>query len=202
MAVLDLKKQFKHLYEPRKGEFAIVEVPPMRFLMVDGTGDPNTTPAFQEAVEALYGTAYTIKFSLKKTDSSMDFVVPPLEGLWWAYDLSTFHPGERNAWNWTLMIAQPATITENMVQHAFTQMARAKRLLRLFPRFEVYEEGWAIQTMHVGPFSGEGPVIEQMHASLKEKGYEPRGKHHEIYLSDPRRTKPEKLRTVLRQPVV
>lgn len=202
VAVLDLKKQFRHLYEPRKGEFAIVEVPPMSFLMVDGSGDPNTTPAFQEAVEALYGTAYAIKFSLKKVDSSMDFVVPPLEGLWWADDLSTFHTSDGNTWKWTLMIAQPEAVTENTVRRAIVQMAEKKKHLRLSPRFEVYEEGRAIQTMHMGPFSEEGPIIERMHASLKEKGYELRGKHHEIYLSDPRRTRPEKLRTVLRQPVV
>lgn len=201
MAPTDLKKQFKHLYEPRRGEFAIVEVPPMHFLMVDGEGDPNTAPAFSEGIKALYGTAFTMKFLLKKIDLALDFVVPPLEGLWWADDPSAFHESRRAEWKWTLMIAQPDSVTEDLVRQALRQMADKKKLPLQPPRFELYSEGLAIQTMHVGPYVDEGPVIEKMHVSLREMGHVPRGKHHEIYLNNPQRTKPEKLKTVLRQPV-
>ena len=174
----------------------------MQFLMVDGEGDPNTAAVFHEGIQALFGTAYSLKFLLKKIDPSLDFVVPPLEGLWWTEGPCGFDTVDRNAWKWTLMIAQPDSVTEELLQHAVEQMRTKKKLPNPMPRLELFTEGLSIQTMHVGAYSEEGPVIEKMHACLKEMGYGQRGKHHEIYLGDPRRTEPGRLRTVLRQPIV
>lgn len=202
MPPTDLKKHFRRLYEPRRGEFAIVEVPPMRFLMVDGEGDPNTVAAFQQGTQALFGTAFSVKFLLKKIAPSLDFVVPPMEGLWWTDGSCAFDTWDKDAWKWTIMIAQPDSVTEELFQRAIEQVAAKKRLRHLLPRLELFEEGLSIQTLHVGAYSEEGPVIEKMHACLREMGYGPRGKHHEIYLGDPRRTEPGRLRTILRQPIV
>jgi len=201
MSKLDPKKELKHLYSPSAKEVVFVDVPPMSFLMVDGQGDPNGSQAFQEAIEALYGMSYTLKFMLKKSEKR-DYAVMPLEGLWWADDLSDFAKGNKDRWKWTLMIAQPDFVAAEQVAAARAELERKKNppaLSRL--RFERFEEGRAAQILHVGPYSAEGATIERMQRFAAENGCALAGKHHEIYLSDPRRTAPEKLKTVLRQPI-
>ena len=198
----DFKKELKHLYSPSKKAFTIVDVPPMQFLMVDGHGDPNTSQEYQDAVEALYAVAYKVKFA-SKADLERDYVVPPLEGLWWAGDMDTFTTSrDKSAWDWTMMIMQPEWITQEMVERAIEQVGKKKELPAL-PRLrlDTYHEGPSVQIMYVGAYDDEGPTIARMHAFIEAEGYEPGGKHHEIYLGDPRKVAPEQLKTVLRQPV-
>jgi hypothetical protein len=199
---LDLKKQWKPLYEGKAGAIVAVDVPSLNYLMVDGEGDPNTAPAYQEAVEALYSLAYTLKFTLKKSPRAIDYGVMPLEGLWWADDLRVFHEVDKSAWKWTAMIAQPAFFTRTDIDAAIKEVRKKKNPAALDRvRFEALDEGAAMQVLHVGPYSAEGPVIARMHEAIQTAGKKLHGKHHEIYLSDPRRTAPEKLKTILRQPM-
>jgi hypothetical protein len=203
MEKLDLKKDQKHLYAPSAKAVALVDVPPMNFLLADGSGDPNTGPAFHEAVEALYGLAYTLKFMVKK-GQGIDYAVLPLEGLWWAEDMGAFAPEtmDKSRWLWTLMIRQPEQVTPGLFEQAREQVQKKKALPYLDQvRWENYAEGPSAQILHVGPFSEETATIQKIQAFMKEQGYDFNGKHHEIYLSDPRRTAPEKLRTIIRQPV-
>ncbi len=199
---LDLKKTFKELYNPSAKEFSVVDVPPFAFLMVDGRGDPNTAAEYQTAVEALYSVSYTLKFMVKK-GQGIDYAVMPLEGLWWAEDWSAYTADRRDDWLWTMMIHQPEVVTAELVAEAIEQVRTKKKLERAADvRFESYHEGLAVQIMHIGPYSAEGPTLARMHNEfVPQNGYELTGKHHEIYLGDPRRTAPEKLKTVLRQPV-
>lgn len=201
METLDLKKDLKHLYNPSAKAFSLVEVPVMNFLMIDGTGDPNTAQAYREAVEALYAVAFGIKFAVKK-GQGIDYPVMPLEGLWWVEDMALFSTARKDDWLWTMMIMQPALVTADLVT-AQVESTRKKDLPALGKlRFESYTEGLAVQILHLGPYSAEGPVLARMHHEfIPQNGLELTGKHHEIYLGDPRRTAPEKLRTVLRQPV-
>lgn len=198
----EIRKAFKALYSPAAGSFAIVDVPAFDFLTVDGEGNPNTVSAYKEAVEALYSASYTLKF-MSKAELGRDYVVPPLEGLWWADDWSDFIAGRRDRWRWTMMIAVPDFVGEAMARRAIDEAARKKALSGLARlRFASFEEGLAVQTLHIGPYSEEGPVIRGMHEEfIPANGLALTGKHHEIYLGDPRRSAPEKLRTVLRQPV-
>ncbi|MGD8489294.1 MAG: GyrI-like domain-containing protein [Anaerolineae bacterium] len=203
MEKVDLKKTLKHLYRPSAKEFAVVEVPPMQYLMIDGHGDPNTALAYAEALEALYAVAYKIKF-LSKKELGKDYVVPPLEGLWWAEDMASFTTArDKSAWSWTMMIMQPSWISAGQFESAVQQVEAKKSLLALPQlRLEMYDEGLSVQILHIGSYDDEGPVLEEMHHQfIPEQGLEMAGKHHEIYLSDARRTPPEKLKTVLRQPV-
>jgi hypothetical protein len=200
---IDFKKDLKHLYQPAKDEFSIVEVPAFNFLMVDGRGDPNSAQEYQDALEALYAVAYKIKFMSKKR-LDKDYVVPPLEGLWWAEDMDVFTTGgDKSSWLWTMMIMQPDWITPEIFEEALIQVEKGKNPVALTKiRLERYHEGLAVQIMHIGSFSEEGPTIAKMHNEfLPENSLEENGKHHEIYLSDPRRVAPEKMKTVLRQPV-
>jgi hypothetical protein len=199
----DFKSEWRHLYQPSAEEFEIVDVPPMRFLMIEGQGDPNTAQEYGEALEVLYAVAYKIKFMSKK-ELGKDYVVPPLEGLWWAEDMDVFTTAEdRNAWQWTMMIMQPEWVTEEFYERARNQVGKAKAPPALSKiRLESYHEGLSAQILHIGPYSEEGPTIHKLHHEfLPENGYQEAGKHHEIYLSDPRKVAPEKLKTVLRQPV-
>jgi hypothetical protein len=202
MPKADVKKQLKHLYAPSAKEVSIVDVPEMGFLMIDGQGDPNTSREYQEAIETLYTVAYQLKFTVKKRDPELDYVVPPLEGLWWTEDMGDFATGNKDAWQWTAMIYQPDHVTRELFEEA-VQQVREKKDPAALPllRFEPYHEGLSVQIMHIGPYADEGPTIERLHAFAQEKGYRLRGKHHEVYLGDPRRTAPEKLKTVIRQPV-
>ncbi len=201
MGKVDLKKELKELYFPSAKEVAMIDVPEMSFLAIDGIGNPNTSGDFQDSFQALYGVAYTLKFELKKDES--DFAVMPLEALWWANDMSSFMEARKDEWKWTNMIAMPDFVTEEQVGAAKEQLL-AKRgevpgLEKL--RLERFAEGLSVQIMHIGPYAEEAPTIRRLHDFMDEKGYTFGGKHHEIYLSDPRRTKPERLKTVVRQPV-
>ena len=204
MAKIDYKKEWKHLYNPPKTEFTIVDVPRMKFLMVDGHGDPNKAQEYQDAIEALYGVAYKMKFISKKT-LERDYVVPPLEGLWWAEDMETFSTArDKSQWDWTMMIMTPEWVTAEIFANAVEQVRKTKNPGSLDKvRLEQYHEGLSVQIMHMGSFDDEGPVLAEMHSEfIPGNGYIENGKHHEIYLSDFRRVSPEKLKTVLRQPVL
>jgi hypothetical protein len=202
MEKIDLKKEFKHLYNPSVKEAGLVDVPAMNFLMIDGAGDPNTAQEYREAIEALYGLAYTLKFMLKKGEAAIDYVVPPLEGLWWADDMNSFLIGDKNAWYWTAMIMQPEHITLELVNQAREELQKKKNPAALPKlRFEAFHEGLSAQIMHIGSYSAEAPTIEKLHNFIHSSGYNRSGKHHEIYLSDPRKAAPEKLKTVIRQPI-
>ena len=200
---LDFKKELKHLYRPSAKDFVVVDVPEMQFLMIDGHGDPNTTQEYKDAVEALYGAGYKLKF-MSKQDPGTNYVVPPLEGLWWAEDMEAFGAQrDKSAWDWTMMIMQPEWITQEMFEQAVEQVQKKKDLPALLKlRLESYHEGLSVQIMHIGSYDAEGPTLARLHDEfIPQNGYEEAGKHHEIYLGDPRRTAPEKLKTVLRQPV-
>jgi hypothetical protein len=199
--VFDWKKDLKGIYFP-KNEVAEVTVPKMKYLMIDGSGDPNTSADFQKAVEALYALSYTIRFNIKKAGGTV-YSVFPLEGLWWADDMNEFTNNfdDKSNWKWTLMIAQPDFVTAEKVEEC-REVALKKRSNPSLPsvRFEEYEEGTVAQLMHIGPYSAEGPNIQKIHKYIEGVGGKLNLKHHEIYLSDQRRVAPEKLKTVLRQP--
>jgi hypothetical protein len=202
MRRVDHKKELKHLYGPPVRQVVEVEVPPMNFLMVDGRGDPNTALAYTEAVEALYGVAYALKFMVKRGPLAVDYKVMPLEGLWWVEDMSHFSMADKDQWLWTSMIMQPDLVDLASFEEAVAQVQKRKDLPALGRmRFERYHEGLSAQVMHVGPYADEAPTIERLHQYIAGRGYQRRGKHHEIYLSDPRRTVPEQLKTVIRQPM-
>ena len=200
MAKLDLKKEYRHLYNPSSKECSIVDVPEMQFLMVDGAGDPNTSVAYTEAVEALYAMSYTLKFISKQ--ESVDYTVMPLEGLWWTPNPAEFSMEDKSAWEWTALMVQPEHITTDLVTNAADEVRKKRDPAALDRvRLERYREGLAVQILYFGPYADEAPTIERLHRFAIDGGYQLRGKHHEIYLSDPRRTAPEKLRTVIRQPI-
>ena len=203
---LDLKKELKHLYMPSAKNVEIVHVPKLNFVMTDGQMEPGETPetsvVFQNALEALYGISYTLKFMSKlREENPIDYTVMALEGLWWV-DSGEFDFNVAEPWRWTLMIMQPEHITEKMYQEALQQLKKKRDSPVLSQlRFEAFCEELCIQTMHIGPYSEEPQTIQRMRAFAEENGYAYCGRHHEIYLGDPRRAKPEKLRTVLRHPV-
>ncbi len=201
METLDLKQALKHLYNPSAKAPIQVDVPPMNFLMIDGQGDPNTAEVYKQAVEALYSLSYTLKFAAKKGALQIGYPVMALEGLWWVDDLRMDIYANRDTWHWKMMMMQPDIISAEMVEAAKADVERKKGLTNLDQvRFETFHEGLCAQIMHIGPYSAEPPTIECLHAFIHDMGYELRGKHHEIYLSDPQRTAPEKLKTVLRMP--
>jgi len=201
MEKIDFKKTLKPLYSPPAGEFASVEVPLMQFVKVDGEGDPNTAPAYRSAVEWLYGVSHAQKFAAK-TALGKDYVVPPVEGLWWADDPKRFTAREKDQWRWTMMIMVPDFVSRDMFQIA---VAKTSGKLGQPPhglRLEPYDEGLSLQTLHVGSYDEEGPVLARLHGEVMlNKGMAFNGPHHEIYLSDPRKTESARLKTILRQPV-
>ena len=201
MEKVNLKKELKEFYNPSKAKVSFVNVPAMNFLMINGKGDPNTAKSYAEAIEALYAVSYTLKFMVKKGKMAIDYGVMPLEGLWWVEDMRLFDPEKKDDWLWTSMIMQPDFITKVMVEEAKDKV-RQKKNPKALPlmRFESFKEGPSAQIMHIGPFSEEGPNIARVHKAIEDNGHELSGKHHEIYLSDFRRTAPEKLKTVVRQP--
>ncbi len=201
MAKIDLKKELRHLYSPSAKAVSVVDVPPLNFLMLDGRGDPNTSPAYAEAVEALYALAYALKFKIKKSKAGVDYAVMPLEGLWWVDDMRQFSVKDKEAWKWTMMIVQPEYVTPALCVETSGEVEKKKALPALSKiRFESYHEGQAAQILHIGPYSEEEPTIAKIHAFIIQSGYQLSGKHHEIYLKDPRRSAPDKLQTVIRQP--
>lgn len=202
MSKIDFKKEYKELYAPPK-KFVVVDVPEMQFLMADGHGDPNIIPEYQEAVEALYALAFKIKFASKK-QLGKDYVVPPLEGLWWADDPEAFTTArDKSRWDWTMMIMVPDWISPEIFADAVEQVRKGKNPAALDRvRLERYHEELAVQIMHIGSYDDETPTLLELHSNfIPENGYVENGKHHEIYLSDPRRVAPEKLKTILRHPI-
>ena len=198
---IDFKRELRELYAPGRTP-VLVDVPEMAFLMIDGHGDPNTADSYREAIEALYTVSYTVKFAIKRGPAEIDFGVMPLEGLWWAEDPTAFSRGERSQWSWTAMIMQPEVVKADIVEEACHEAAAKKPLPALDRlRYERFAEGPAAQVMYVGPYQDEGPTIAALHACIAEHGGTLTGKHHEIYLGDPRRAAPEKLKTVIRQPL-
>jgi len=189
------------LYSAAK-EPVLVDVPVMKFLMIDGTGDPNVGTCFQEAIQALYGLAFTIRFMVKDHQWPKDFMIPPLEGLWWTADSGEFDYTKRGEWKWTAMLMMPEFITSEMLAAAVKSQKEKKDDPTLAKvRLEEFREGKSAQVLHVGPYSAERPTIEALHEFIKAKGFQRSGKHHEIYLGDPRSTPPESLQTILRQGV-
>lgn len=201
MSKIDYKKEFKHLYRPSAKKVETVDIPVMNYLMIDGEGRPGNEN-FQNAIEALYPLSYTLKFMIKKGEIGIDYGVLPLEGLWWADDMSAFTEDKKDRWKWTLMIMQPVLITEAMVQTAIESVKAKKNPIALpLVRFTSFDEGKVAQTLHVGPFSEEGPTVECVHDYIHACGSERSGKHHEVYLSDIRRAAPENWKTIIRQPM-
>jgi len=204
LAKIDLKKELKQFYNPAISKISVVDVPAMNFIMIDGHGNPNTSKEYQDAIQTLYPIAYTLKFTIKK-EKAIDYGVLPLEGLWWADDMTSFATGHKDAWRWTAMIMQPEYVSVELFNRAVEQVGKKKKLPSLDKaRFGSFREGLAVQTMYIGPFADEGPTIEKLHHYIRDNGYVFDGlkqKHHEIYLSDYRKTAPEKLKTVIRQPM-
>ena len=202
MSKIDFKKELKHLYQAPKKDFQVVEVPEMNFFKVDGQGTPGVVPAYTAALEALYAMSYKTKFLSKNLGK--DYVVPPLEGLWWADDMASFTSArDKSQWRWTMMIMTPDWITEDMIRQAREETQKKKDLPALeLLRWEPYQEGLSAQILHLGSYDDEGPVLARLHHEwMPDQGYTFNGLHHEIYLSDPRRVEPHKLKTILRQPI-
>ena len=211
MKKLDLRKEFKNLYQPSAKKVELVKIPRFKFIMIDGKIEkgksPGTSPAFAEATQAMYGISYTLKFTSKQDKKNpIDYPVMPLEGLWWVED-GFFDITKPGNWFWTLMMMQPEHVTETMFESAMKKVVEKKgdspSLAKV--RFETFEEGLCVQTMHIGPYATEPATVERMKTFMQENGLRDRvglgGKHHEIYLGDPRKSAPEKLKTVLRHPV-
>lgn len=199
---IDFKKNFKNLYKSSAKQVVQVDVPAMSFLMIDGQGDPNISKTYAEAVEALFSVSYTLKFMIKKGKVAIDYGVLPLEGLWWADNISDFITGNKARWKWTMMIMQPEFISPELVEEAISQVIKKKQLLAANKlRFELFDEGKAAQMLHIGPFSEEGPTIEKVHQFIDDQNLSRAGKHHEIYLNDIRRAAPANWKTIIRQPM-
>ena len=203
MKKIDFKREFKHLYKPSAKNVSIVDVPAMNFLTITGEGNPNTAQTYKDAVSALYSVAYTVKFMVKKGELAIDFGVMPLEGLWWVEDMTQFSTDDKDSWLWQMLIMQPEFVTAEMVAEAKAQVKKKKGLVAVDQlEFERIVEGTAVQILYTGPYADEGPTIQTLHEHVRQQGGELSGKHHEIYLNDPRRTAPERLKTVIRQPFV
>ncbi len=196
----DLRRELKPLYQASVKEVVQVDVPAFQFLMIDGVGDPNTSPEYAQAVEALFSASYTVKFMIKKGSEAIDYAVMPLEGLWWADDMSTFDAGNKGKWKWTMMIMQPAFVGPEVLQSALAEVKKKALPAVGKLRLETFAEGSCAQILHVGPFSEEGPTIQKLHAYINSSSSLV-GKHHEIYLSDIRRAAPAGWKTIIRQPM-
>jgi hypothetical protein len=201
MEKIDLKKTFRDLYKASSKTVEFVDVPPLQYLMIDGSGDPNNSSSYAAAIEALFSVSYTIKFKVKKGPQEIDYGVMPLEGLWWADDMSVFTTGDKSQWKWTAMIMQPDFVTEEVIRKAITEVEKKKNLDLSKMRFDTLTEGTCAQFLHIGPYSEEGPTIEKVHHAILTRG-SLRGKHHEIYLGDMRKTDPSRWKTIIRQPMV
>ncbi|WP_040793460.1 GyrI-like domain-containing protein [Nocardia paucivorans] len=201
-AKIDFKREMA-VYRARHGQIQLVDVPDLQYLMIDGHGDPNTDPSFAEAAGALYPLAYKLKFTSKQ-DLGRDYVVMPLEGLWWSDDMDTFTSArDKSRWDWTLMIMVPYWIDQDMFTDAVARVAAKNRPRRLHEvRLDSLSEGRCAQTLHIGSYDDEAEVLARMHHEfIPGHGLRMVGRHHEIYLNDFRKVAPDKLRTILRQPV-
>lgn len=202
MEKIDYKKELKEFYSA-KSEPKIVKVSNLKYITAAGEGNPNTSESFKRCTEALFGIAYTIKFMIKKGETSLDpidFTVMPLEGQWWAEDMETFLTRDKDSWKWKIMILMPEFVTEKIFSDAKEKLKIKKNPIALSSvAFEKIEDGLSAQIMHIGPFDNEGPTIEKLHKFIEESGYKIKGFHREIYLSDFRKAAPEKLKTIIRQ---
>jgi hypothetical protein len=197
---VDLKKELKNLYNPSAKEVSVIDVPAMNFLVVDGEGAP-ISPQYSAAIEALFSVAYTLKFMVKK-GKNIDYSVMPLESLWWVDDMSKFSADRKDEWKWAALIMQPKYVTSDDFNLAIEQVKKKKNPIAL-PKVRLirFKKGPSAQTMYVGPFSAEGPIIVKIHAHIQNGGHALSCKHHEIYLNNPATTAPEKLKTIIRQPM-
>ncbi|WP_295457774.1 GyrI-like domain-containing protein [uncultured Thiodictyon sp.] len=201
MDKIDLKKDLKHLYQPSAKEVVEVDVPAMNYLMVDGEGDPNTLPAYADAVEVLFMVSYAAKFMVKKGETAIDYGLMPLESLWSADDMSKFFTDDKSNWKWTAMMMQPSFVTSEIIERAISDVKKKKNPSAISKvRLESFAEGRCAQIMHIGPFSEEGPTIATVHRFIDARNWRT-GRHHEIYLSDIRKAEPAKWKTVIRQPM-
>jgi hypothetical protein len=206
MPKIDFKKEFKELYTASKNKPMILEVPEINYLMIDGQGDPNTSLEYKKAMEALFPVSFKVKFISKK-EKSQDYVVMPLESIWWAENMENFNVDNKSNWKWTAMIMQPDFITKTIIKKAMKEVESQKNIPALSKmRFESYNEGLCAQILHIGPYSNEKQTVSTLHDFIVKEGYEFNGekhgeRHHEIYLSDVRRSKPENLKTIIRQPL-
>ncbi len=201
MEKIDFRKTLKTLYDAPTDRFVLIGVPVMRFVKVDGSGDPNSAPAYKQAVEWLYSISYAMKFAVKAS-MNRDYVVPPLEGLWWADDPSDFVKRRKERWHWTMMIMAPEFVDHELFEAAVDKTAKKRGLPPESLRLEAYDEGLSLQILHVGSYDDEGPILAKLHGDeMPSRGLVYGGPHHEIYLSDPRKVVASKLKTLLRQPV-
>ncbi|MDB5540950.1 MAG: hypothetical protein JWQ89_2677 [Devosia sp.] len=201
MDKLDLKKHYKALYGAPKGRFEIVDVPPLQYVRLDGEGDPNTAEAYQLGVSWLFSVSYAMKFAAKAA-LARDYTVGPLEGLWWSDDMSSFVERRKDDWRWTIMILQPDFVTPALYGAAVQKAGKKLGPPPSSLRFETFHEGLSVQTLHIGSYDDEAPTLARLHQEfLPQNRLTETGRHHEIYLSDPRRVATEKLKTILRQPV-
>ena len=194
------QQQLAQLYRARRSP-SLVDVPELAFLMIDGHGDPNVSDTYRAALQALYSVSYGLKFAVKRAGGPVYRVGPP-EGLWSVPDMADFATAAKAEWDWTMMIRQPDDVTPALFERTALDVAERKQLPQARNlRLERFAEGPAAQVLHLGPYAGEEPTIRALHAFIAEQGYAPRGRHHEIYLGDPRRSAPERLKTIIRQPV-
>lgn len=203
MEKVDHAKEMGVLYKQPKNKISVVTVPPLQYLMIDGVRDPNNNPEYAEAVGALYAIAYKLKFQIKKSPQEIDYKVMPLEGLWWAQDMSQFTLENRENWRWTMMIMQPDLITRDLFNQTVEIVIAKKDNPRITDvRLETLNEGLCMQIFHQGPYGeGERETINKLHAAIEAQGFTRTGKHHEIYFNSPLRTSPENLKTIIRQPI-
>ncbi|VVB75068.1 GyrI-like small molecule binding domain protein [Candidatus Tiddalikarchaeum anstoanum] len=200
----DFKKENKDLFSSKKTPSTVM-VPELNYLMIDGAGYPGESKEYTDSISALYPIAYNLKF-MSKLELKKDYVVPPLEGLWWADDMDDFTKGNRNKWKWTIMIMQPNWITNEMLRKAASKVEEKSPALKNIIskiRLNKYKEGKSAQVLYIGPYKEETLTIQKLHEFIKEQNGSFNGqkqKHHEVYLSDPRKVKPEKLKTIIRQP--
>jgi hypothetical protein len=198
---IDHKRELKLYYGVTQKQPHILEVPAMNYLMIDGQGDPNTAQSYIDAVSTLYTLSYAIRFAVKDA-RNIAYSVMPLEGLWYADDFSVYTANARAAWQWTSMILQPELVTQDLVAAQVENVRTKKQPAAIDKvRFETIDEGLVVQRLYFGAYRDEGPFIQEMHAYAEDQGYHLHGKHHEIYLNDPRKVAPEKLKTILRQPI-
>ena len=206
METIDLRKQMKDLWGPPTGKVVLVTVPSFQYLTLEGVGNPNTSTSFQEAIQALYSAAFTLKFAAKAAGVA-NWKVMPLEGLWWSPSGENLMDEPKGTvpleMAWKALLMQPSVVTQDMLEQAKAEIARKKKDVPALPkvRLETWEEGLCVQTMHIGPYAAERATAAMMYDWMRANGYEPRGRHHEIYLSDPGRTAPGKLKTILRMPI-
>ena len=201
MAKLDLKRTMRRLYFPPANEPVLVDVPEMQFLMIDGRGDLATSHTYAEAIDALFTVSYALKFTIKRVDPEGDYTVMPLESLLWT-DEKRFDAEDRSTWRWTAMVAQPPAINQELVRATAHEAAGKRRFPALRKmRLDGFREGLSAQILHIGRYEDEAPTIRKLHAFISDHDYPVRGRHHEINLSDPKRCAPERMRTVIRQPI-